>query len=524
MHKGLFVATVLALWSAASGQDYVGWRNDSLPNVYGASKEQPFSRSLRKEPGAKQVFKDVAEWFEAVSLNVDLRRKESDGSECTLRGQKWIEASAHYWENRRIVSVDQSCATRKEHTTKSEVSKAFSLMRRAAAVVQAAGKKIVKSDSGIAALWGKGDAYAFANIQYQHNQQQCELDYIAALKKKSKWYIVAAVTSRDVRFFGRTRNRILEYVHEGFGNPLTPLLENKRANKTQRFTTEFVGAKGGPEISHLASFMRFENNQALSAALEANDLKVEQANDALTKSNVAILALPLMLSFIPVAMIADVSDAASFFYVLLTDVFSAVPFVIKGIELVQTGTTHIRKVETWLVGDTIGDETAETWAVECSPQDNFRVIGVAVILIGLAVIAIGIAIEYFARRWMAARREKGECPEPFGPALLGMDGYASVGAGFLPPDASYDIPPPNVAADVPAPSPAAPGPARGRVRALFSGMLLGRRGRQAAEAEDDRASLEETEPLSSQNFSGSVGVMRRRGNSDRSSEYEDVLP
>ncbi len=237
--------------------------------------------------------------------------------------------------------------------------------------------------------------------------------------------------------------------------------------------------------------------------------------------------------FIPVALIADVSDVATFFYVLLTNVFAAVPFVIKGIELVQTGTTVIRNAETWLVGEVDGVQVAETWAASCSPQDRFRTLGIIVILVGVSAILLGILIEHLARKYMGYRRNQGEHPEPFGPALLRMDAYIPVGANYMPHDINYDDDlAPNHAADFPPPPPPAAGPVSARFSTLFSGLLRRRAPHNGAHRSADGGGTSmqaETQDrtlgiggVGNITFSNIVGIVRRRSNAQHpGAEYDE---
>lgn len=476
-----------------------------MDKIYGASNSSPFTEWLKQSDDG--LFKDLRAWFRGVSENVKKRRDKSDGSECTLRGQSWIDEAIIYMTDRNLTVPDKSCATRTEHEGKNLI-RAISLMDRTNKAFAAAGTKILKNEKKLRELWPpeNDEAFVYKDIEYERDDQKCKLNYLTAISigKERKWYVLAAMTSVDVNRGGK-RFRFVEHVATDFSQPLVMQLSSKndreyatrqgkpknQANRTE-FTTTFAEAFGGGQISRILR-MHFDDNRALMAALDANLLRVDQATDAVTPANFSILILPLLMSFIPVALIADVSDVATFFYVLLTDVFSAVPFVIKGVELVITGTTQQRNAETWLVGEDQSTQIAETWVAECSPQVRFRDMGIIVIAVGLGAIIFGILLEHFARKWMSRRRDKGEHPEPFGPALLRMDAFIPVGANFVPANASYDDPlAPNASADL-APPPPAAGPNENRAANLFSGLLrrnprLHRRNTRAATSSESQQS------------------------------------
>lgn len=72
-----------------------------------------------------------------------------------------------------------------------------------------------------------------------------------------------------------------------------------------------------------------EDSPALLLALGKSDVAAGQAEDALTPSNIGILALPMALNIIPVAMITDVSFVGRFVYTIMTDILTCAPFIIK---------------------------------------------------------------------------------------------------------------------------------------------------------------------------------------------------
>lgn len=72
-------------------------------------------------------------------------------------------------------------------------------------------------------------------------------------------------------------------------------------------TTSFELWGGRVSLSSMYE-MPITDASALITALDDSELAADQAVDATTPSNVAILALPMVLNIIPVALIADVSS------------------------------------------------------------------------------------------------------------------------------------------------------------------------------------------------------------------------
>lgn len=503
--------------------------------VYGGSKREPFTTALRSEGEARETLTKLGKWFEDTSKDVKRRRELSDGSECTLRGQPWIGEAFKYAYDRNISKIDSSCATRTEHVNLN-LTKAIHLLSASAKLFESAGTKAVQQDSELRTNLGrvKEQVYAIKDLVYKKEDQDCSLNYLAAVRVKNKWYIAMAVTDA-IPNVGGTRKRFVEHIASDLSAPISMQLsesnykmnlpgeEWKKANRTP-YTTTYAKFSGSSHISRIHR-MDYEDNRALNNALETNILAVDQAQDAITPANMAILILPLFMSFIPVALIADLSEIATFFYVLLTDVFAAVPFVIKGVELVITGRTTRENAETWLVGNDDGDQVAETWTAACKPVTKFRTIGIIIIVVGLASILSGILIEHLARKWMSYKRLKGEEPEPFGPALLRMDAYIPVGANYMPVNSNYeDALSPNIAADMPPPPPVAASPVvPSRFSNLFSGLLR-RNELRRRRHDEDQHQQQAAGNNQAVGIAPAVLGVRQRGNAQSGGvEYEEAI-
>jgi len=516
-------------------------KSPSFKDVYGGANSSAILQALRaRGKDTQEHMRKLRKWFNNIAIDVQRRRDDSDGSECTLRGQPWIKEAKLYQTDRNFDEVKESCATRTEHDDRENKTLAFQYLEKTANIFSEAAKAAISSDKNLSRIWNAERVQPIVKLKYKSSgDQECELNYLMAIKVRSIWYIAAAGTSSGPNRGGK-RFDVVEHVPADIGNPnllslpmrLIPYNTNgvgnedreNYANRSGWYTTSFSKTTGSAQISRIHR-MRYDDNRALQRALEENILAVDQANDAITYANMAILILPLFMSFIPVALIADLSEAATLFYVLLTDVFAAVPFVIKGVELVLTGTTEQRASETWIMGEDGAGQIAETWTAKCQPVEKFRTIGAVVIAIGIASILSGIFIEIIARRWMSYRRDKGEQPEPFGPALLRMDAYIPVGAGYM--QDYNDEMSPNIMADLPpAPPPAASGSASSRISNLFSGLLMNQRRRRRS---DDRPNSNtdtntNTSPTAVQTsnsqstpqtqVTGAVIGMRRRGSSN----------
>ncbi len=158
--------------------------------------------------------------------------------------------------------------------------------------------------------------------------------------------------------------------------------------------------------SGLDSFSsEFRENKDTPASVSTSKFFEEdedKAKDSLTPSNIALLALPLVLSLVPVALIADVDSTGIFVYTVFTDVLTAVPFIIKGFELMSISSRGTEVEQTWVQGGT-GDTILfleMTWT-KCTIQA--RAVGIVFVSIGFSFLVFGIVAEIvalrFRRKW-----------------------------------------------------------------------------------------------------------------------------
>lgn len=167
-------------------------------------------------------------------------------------------------------------------------------------------------------------------------------------------------------------------------------------------TTSIATWQGAPHPSQFHS-VNLEDNLALQAALDASDHHVRQLDDAVTPSNIAILALPLVLCLLPIALFADVRPKAMLLYAMLSDVLTALPMAIKGAELLSISKRRFAAHVTRL-GDTSSSNeisvAAELWVCVCRTRADTRPTGVAFVSVAIVTMVTGLVLEVVARRWM----------------------------------------------------------------------------------------------------------------------------
>lgn len=450
------------LTNEARGLKLIDW---AISRTYGISNAAPFTTAIRNQSEAdKDTVTGIVDVFKTTEDKIKAAREKTKGSDCNLRNHDWTKkAKRALFDMRKIGELDDSCTTAHKHTRR-EARRYVRLFRRSADAFQTAGKGLQKFTNP---QWKK--TYPLRSWEYSStsNEQKCDIEKASGVKYKGKWYVQAQITNHTVQQLLPTRGRGFyeEWVPEDLCCPLTVWYKTFKLNETALPTEQFIESgnlkpyttitliwEGQADLSAFYN-MGYDDNRPLTSALLANALAVDQAQDATRLSNIAILALPMAMSFIPVAVIADVNDFAAFIYVLFTDFFSAIPFIIKGIELYVVGTDVQTNAETWIAGS--GDLfVAESWVAACQPLSKYKKFGIAFITIGFAVMLSGFFLEHVARKYMRRRISAGDQPRPLGEALFPISHHPLIPRDYDEGDTAA----PNFGADLPPPPPTAPPP------------------------------------------------------------------
>ncbi len=158
----------------------------------------------------------------------------------------------------------------------------------------------------------------------------------------------------------------------------------------------------------------------------------EHANDAVQKSNMAILLLPLMMNLVPVALFADVNTLGMIVYTALTDVLTAVPLAIKGWELLDISANSHTVAASYYTGEMGPGENAiaELFIAKCHTFERRVGIGISFIVVAVVFMIFGVSFELFAKRYMRRRRPYAPY-QPVGPGAMllqqGVTAAARVG-------------------------------------------------------------------------------------------------
>lgn len=156
-----------------------------------------------------------------------------------------------------------------------------------------------------------------------------------------------------------------------------------------------------------------KTNPAIVQALKRGKFEKEMVEDSDSFSYLSILAVPTVLTLLPIALFQDASMFATVLYAMATDIASAIPIVIKGIELVLYGSRRHYAFSSDMYGmnNGTGFAAAETWAAECGMKPFVLYRGMVLITLGVSVMVFGILLETIASTRTSKRKSRKESPD-----------------------------------------------------------------------------------------------------------------
>ena len=132
------------------------------------------------------------------------------------------------------------------------------------------------------------------------------------------------------------------------------------------------------------NFQQIPGIDSMMVELDESVSHLENVVNELSPSNIAILSLPVLLAMLPISLFQEVSNAATAWYVFVSDILVAVPMLIKGIELmIVYRKTKMKMYSTLsMTGQKYG--VYERWYTECYPPVGITY-GAGIILGSLAL-------------------------------------------------------------------------------------------------------------------------------------------
>lgn len=397
--------------------------------------DAPSARIIREKKEHHKNINRVLDLMRVMIGVIDERVSQNKSNACNLPREGWVVDSENNVKRMQIGEFQDVCQSRLDSNeavvgNDKELNKSY--VEAAKQVIRDGNDAVFRAQSLVSIIPRTGEwsekRVALRDWELSDGSQKCEVESFSVFRLNNELYFRAALTNRDVDAFMPDfgRQTVVEYVKEDFSTSIYMIHPNEQ-DVNINATTLLTKWSGKAGLSSVGT-MTFEDNPAAAEALRLNEIAIDQAEDAITPSNIAILALPMVMSLIPVAFLADLNTCATLWYIIFTDVFSALPFMIKGIELVQTARVKRGEVVTYHIGNAeIG--AAEIWAAECNGEDSFRVLGIIFVTLAITAIVVGVVLEVLASKVMRTRRvEKGHYAEgPFGMAAFDTTAFSLMG-------------------------------------------------------------------------------------------------
>jgi len=154
------------------------------------------------------------------------------------------------------------------------------------------------------------------------------------------------------------------------------------------------------KFSLFANFTEIPGRLKLTSLVEKDGEEVENIASDFSYFNIAICFVPMLLSIPPISCLDNMPDIVTICWVIITDISSAIPLLLKGIELIDKVKKRPIITESAGIGARGGNlEILEYWNFTCRLNGVLQIKnGVAIILIALWVMIASSFIEFLCWR------------------------------------------------------------------------------------------------------------------------------
>lgn len=242
----------------------------------------------------------------------------------------------------------------------------------------------------------------------------CRVAAESAVRVRGEWYTRLQITNEPGadwlpdygRAFVRSDNGTLVSARMTL-----PVRGGDREEATPDASTGIARWRG-PVRPFLMGVHNIEDHLPPRKAMSTADVSVRQEQDATSASNIPILAQPMVLNIVPLALVSEVSLPALIVYGVMSDVLTALPMAIKGVELMAISGQRFASVVTGMtdVSPSMESVAAEMWLAECRTVENVRPVGIVFMVVAAVMMVVGVFVDVLARRYMCCgkpiRRKK----------------------------------------------------------------------------------------------------------------------
>ncbi|CAN8074650.1 unnamed protein product [Agarophyton chilense] len=366
--------------------------------------------SALRNSAAMSTHLAIHDMFSSILSAVDKRVVQQHNLACNIRAEPWIQASIDSSRVLQIFEPDLVCqssinirsAIQQQELHPSLLRDSLHLLSDAANHVKVAAQTSLPSLCRSQHLELFDEYYALSAWNFFQDAQHCRLENAMAYRVNSTLYVHTAVTNHPVHHYVPDLQRAIlsEFVDRRFQ---TLKMVHPRWSDSQNELASTIVQQSEGRAEFASVRMSAEQNTALADALKHNHVIIDLARDAIVPSNIAILALPMIMTLVPVAFVGELSTLATLLYVVLTDLLSTIPFVIKGFELYNSARINRNEMVAYHVG-TKENGKIELWVARCTGSDGFQRVGIGFLVFALCTTALGLLLEVYA--WNKMRKKR----------------------------------------------------------------------------------------------------------------------
>lgn len=345
----------------------------------------------------------------SILAAIDNRVLQHSPLACNIRAQTWITQSIDASRILQILDPHRECQSAIDVTAAIAASELHpSLLQHPIQILHSAAQQLHQAaQRSLPPVITQHNLtlfrhfYPLSGWTHAEDGQTCRLENAVAYRINSTLYIQKSLTNHPINAFVPDFQRayISEFVDHAY-NTLRIIHPRWNDSILQSASTIVQTAQGKADFTSVP--LAPSENPALVNAIRHNQVVIDLASDAIVPSNIAVLALPMVMTLIPVAFVAELNTFSTFLYVVFTDLFSVLPFVIKGFELFHSSQVRSKQMIAYYVGSRT-DGKIELWVAQCMGEDGFRKVGIAFLIIALCVTTLGMSIEIFAWHRMKLR-------------------------------------------------------------------------------------------------------------------------
>ena len=256
------------------------------------------------------------------------------------------------------------------------------------------------------------------DFPYRTATSSCRLQLVAGTRVERDWFVLIQITNVPIRHhapdYGRQylEELVRTHVNGTLSWPLRMKLRqigNGKLGMWHNDTTTSINNRRWTANAGFLGRTPVRQNPAIERALERAEGDARRATDTKTASNTAILLLPLLLNFVPVSFFARVTAVAMLIYMLLSDVLTVLPLLIKGVEMIWISRQRHYAVVTTISSGVVGkspSSAGEIFAAECRAMDDVLVVGWVFVAVALVFMVGGVALELLAGNYCDGRGRK----------------------------------------------------------------------------------------------------------------------